>query len=210
MFSLGEIESQCKKAARGSGLSWGLAEDAGLVARLLSEVGLPGSETIALNLKKLAFSELYRVEKKEDIFGAAERPLSGFLIGISILDRLSEFPDSKTVDFGEIVGPLAFVGSLLKLQGSNYSFSVRWVGFHCCLDSTGLTVHGKNLNPEIVHKLEFSIFQNLKISSVNEIVIPKVSVECWKELTDLAYRTYVPSSEKSRMFGAGAGVLDND
>ena len=40
---------------RGSGLSWGLAEDDGLVARLLSEVGLPGSETIALNLKKLAF-----------------------------------------------------------------------------------------------------------------------------------------------------------
>ena len=51
MYSLGEIEALCKKASRGVGLSWGLAEEAGLIARHLSEFNLPGSDTVYTNLK---------------------------------------------------------------------------------------------------------------------------------------------------------------
>ena len=51
MYSLGEIEAQCKKASKGVGLSWGLAEEAGLIARHLSELNLPGSDTVYTNLK---------------------------------------------------------------------------------------------------------------------------------------------------------------
>ena len=51
MYSLGEIEAQCKKASKGVGLSWGLAEEAGLIARHLSEFNLPGSDTVYTNLK---------------------------------------------------------------------------------------------------------------------------------------------------------------
>ena len=46
MYSLGEIEAQCKKAAKGVGLSWGVAEEAGLIARHLSELHLPGPDAI--------------------------------------------------------------------------------------------------------------------------------------------------------------------
>ena len=51
MYSLGEIEALCIKASRGAGLSWGLAEEAGLIARHLSEVNLPGSDSVYTNLK---------------------------------------------------------------------------------------------------------------------------------------------------------------
>ena len=51
MFSLGEIESNCTKAARGAGLSWGVAQDCGLVARHLTELGLPGADAVFFNLK---------------------------------------------------------------------------------------------------------------------------------------------------------------
>ncbi len=36
------------------------------------------------------------------------------------------------------------------------------------------------------------------------------SPPCWSELQDWAAQTYVPSSEQSRVAGAGAGLTDND
>ena len=41
-FSLNEIEAIGKRAARGAGLPWGLAEEAGKAARWLTARGLPG------------------------------------------------------------------------------------------------------------------------------------------------------------------------
>ena len=57
MYSLGEIEAQCKKAAKGVGLSWGVAEEAGLIARHLSELNLPGPDAIYSNLKFIEDNE---------------------------------------------------------------------------------------------------------------------------------------------------------
>ncbi len=40
--SLNEIEALARKAARGGGMSWGLAEEAGKAVRWLSDNGFPG------------------------------------------------------------------------------------------------------------------------------------------------------------------------
>lgn len=49
-LTLGEIEALCQKAARGAGLDWGLAEEAGRAARALAAAGLPGPEALAAAL----------------------------------------------------------------------------------------------------------------------------------------------------------------
>ena len=67
MYSLGEIEAQCKKASKGVGLSWGLAEEAGLIARHLSEFNLPGSDTVYTNLKLLV-AVLKQQLRIEDVY----------------------------------------------------------------------------------------------------------------------------------------------
>ena len=36
------------------------------------------------------------------------------------------------------------------------------------------------------------------------------SPDSWEALSRLAYRTYAPSTEESRILGAGAGLSDND
>ncbi len=46
-WSLNEIEGLARKAARGSGLSWGLAEEAGKATRWLCAAGLPGADALA-------------------------------------------------------------------------------------------------------------------------------------------------------------------
>lgn len=50
-LSLGEVEALCKKAARGAGLPWGLAEEAGFAARWLSAHGLDGAGLLLADLE---------------------------------------------------------------------------------------------------------------------------------------------------------------
>lgn len=49
-WSIGEIASLSVKAARGAGLPWGVAAEAGRIVRVLSERGLPGAEAVARDL----------------------------------------------------------------------------------------------------------------------------------------------------------------
>jgi len=51
-WSLNEIESLAKKATRGAGRSWGLAEEAGKATRWLCAAGLPGAEALAALLER--------------------------------------------------------------------------------------------------------------------------------------------------------------
>jgi hypothetical protein len=46
-FSLNEVEAMGKRAARGAGRDWGIAEEAGKAARWLTARGLPGPELLA-------------------------------------------------------------------------------------------------------------------------------------------------------------------
>lgn len=50
--SLGEIDSLARRAARGAGMSWGLAEEAGKATAWLCAHSLLGAETLALLLKQ--------------------------------------------------------------------------------------------------------------------------------------------------------------
>jgi len=52
--SLYEIEVMCKRAARGAGLHWGYAEEAGKAVRWLAVNGFPGPEMM---IEVLTFNE---------------------------------------------------------------------------------------------------------------------------------------------------------
>ena len=50
IYSLSEIDAQCKKATRGAGFEWGHAEEAGKAARWLAKHELPGAALLAAYL----------------------------------------------------------------------------------------------------------------------------------------------------------------
>ena len=89
MYSLGEIEAQCKKASKGVGLSWGLAEEAGLIARHLSELNLPGSDTVYTNLKFIEDNGWKQNLIDIKFIDQVGKPISGLLLGVMLLDQLS-------------------------------------------------------------------------------------------------------------------------
>jgi hypothetical protein len=210
MYSLGEIESQCKKAARGVGLSWGVAEEAGIVARNLSEVGLPGAIVIYNSLKYFDGSVEACLNSKEEIFQKRKCPILGLTLGISLLDRINLIEDRHSWDLGKIVSPLALVGVLLRLRGCKYSFIVEWRSFKIVANQFGLKMSGNNQNPKLVNKLKIDIARSENISLYGFSKICNVSDAIWVGLSKMVEKTYVPATEISRIRGAGAGTLDND
>ena len=122
MYSLGDIDAQCKKASIGVGLIWGLAEEAGLIARHLSEFNLPGSDTVYTNLKFIednGWEDHFIDIKFIDQIG---KPISDLLLGVMLLDQLSNIADYRTSFKDSVIGPLAVVGALLRLQNEKYFF----------------------------------------------------------------------------------------
>ena len=210
MYSLGEIEAQCKKASKGVGLSWGLAEEAGLIARHLSEFNLPGSDTVYTNLKFIednGWEDNFIDIKFVHQIG---KPISGLLLGVMLLDQLSNIADYRTCFKDSVIGPLAVAGALLRLQNEKYFFSLCWENCQITMDDDGFTVSGENLNPKIVDWFVVSIYQSSKKPVFNKEKNKRVQIKSWESLTKMAHKTYVPESATSRLRGAGAGDNENE
>lgn len=210
MYSLGEIEAQCKKASKGVGLTWGLAEEAGLIARHLSEFNLPGPDTVYTNLKFIEDNgwedDLIDLRFIDQIV----KPISGLLLGVALLDQLSTIVNCRTSFKVSVIGPLAVAGALLRLQNERYFFSLSWENCHITMDQDGFSVSGKNFNSKIAHWLVISIYKSSKKPVFNKEKNKRLSIKSWEFLTKMAYKTYVPESATSRLRGAGAGDNENE
>ena len=210
MYSLGEIEAQCKKASRGVGLSWGLAEEAGLIARHLSELNLPGSDTVYTNLKFIEDNGWKQNLIDIKFIDQIGKPISGLLLGVMLLDQLSNIVDYRNSIKGSVIGPLAVAGALLRLQNERYFFSLSWENCQITMDDDGFIVTGENLNPQLVHRFVVSIYESSKKPFFNKEKNKRVQIKSWKFLTEMARKTYVPESATSRLRGAGAGDNENE
>ena len=210
MYSLGEIEAQCKKAAKGVGLSWGLAEECGMIGRHLSELGLPGPDAIYANLK---FIDEHGWDGSLIHDGSLEqtgKPKTGLLLGVFLLDRLLDVVEKKVQIKDLVLGPLAIVGALLRLQNELYYFSVSWDNCQITMNEDGFNVSGENVNPEGVESLSLSILRSSEKACYIKRSTKRRIIESWDFLAKMAHRTYVPESPMSRLLGAGAGENENE
>jgi hypothetical protein len=88
--SLNEVEMYGRRAARGAGMCWGLAEEAGKAARWLAERGLPGVPLLA---GLLTSNEGRRYESMAPVivaghWRAADGNLCPVCSGAALRDRL--------------------------------------------------------------------------------------------------------------------------
>jgi hypothetical protein len=210
MYSLGEIESQCKKAAKGIGFSWGMAEEFGLIARHLSEVGLPGADSVYTNLKFIESCGVECALKDIELFEKIKRPLAGAFLAINFVDKLSESLNYELKISNSIVGPLALVGMFLRLQKEQYYFLIEWTNCSISLNEFGFKVSGKNQNPEVVNDLKLNVRKSEESPLIGPVCRSRLVIYNWNGLAEMANRTYVPSSEFSRLRGAGAGEAENE
>ncbi len=211
-WSLSEIEGLTRKAARGAGFCWGLADEAGKAARWLASYGLPGPEVLADFLE--AFDGTPHAEMRpHDVDAARWQAHCGTICPISAGTALCDLAqcdipirDICIIACAQPLLLLPFVsaaaedgGQPLRLtwKGGDFSF----VGDACGQTTAPLTAcadvhvtHDRAEQPSLPpRQMRYDL-----------------DAACAGRLAAMAARTYAPDTEESRISGAGAGLTDND
>lgn len=216
--SLNEIDSTVRKAARGAGLSWGLAEEAGKAASWLAARDLPGVELAAALLARndgTPYEALVPVIEG-DRWRARSGRLCPLIAGTAVNDRAEAIAGGAAVTLAAVSYPLLllpFAGRAAEAGCGDIEMS--WSGFTAQCRADGL--HIVAADPDAMTADEA---QDVKIRATHTEAAfthhPRTAAEItappaiWSRLEALAHRTYVPATEASRVAGAGAGLSDND
>lgn len=190
LCSLNEIETQVRKAVRGAGYEWGLAEEAAKAARWLA---LHGHHAIALFVGLCErFDRCRYAERAPAATEGVWRARGGVLCPLIAGAALGDFapPAVET-------GPMAFPLIYAALAGA-----------------AGYALEGSidPKRPMVEHT--FCRRVGARGRATDAVPLPdgiEVDDALWARLDRFAIRTYVPASALSRLTGAGAGTMvDND
>lgn len=198
----------CKRASRGGGLSWGLAEDAANGARWLSAFELPGPRLLATRLLRLdgeALADLGPVSFKGSWHAASGR-LCPIIAGATLSDCAAQLAAHQSIAMSHVLCPLLigpFAGdAALQLDTP---VSIEWYGIRLTTDGHRLNIEGEHarLNDKACHALLCSIARTMPAPALSPKIRGRVGTSTWQLLSDLAERTYAPATEESRRRGAG-------
>ncbi|WP_299851286.1 DUF3726 domain-containing protein [uncultured Roseovarius sp.] len=214
-WSLNEVEGLARKAARGSGLSWGLAEEAGKSVRWLASTGLPGPEMLSALLTQndgKVYESLCPLET-QGIWAADSGQLCPLITGAVICDHAADIAAGRDVDLGRTSFPmllLPFVAGAAQLVGR--TMEIKWPGTKATITARGQIELSKDATLQTDQADSISV--RISDAAVNDLqrahLRAEIPEDTAKVLGAFAHRTYAPDTPESRLAGAGAGLTDND
>jgi hypothetical protein len=220
--SLNEIELNCRKAAKGCGLPWGVADEAGKAVRWLHAFGLDAVTGYASLLGQYDHRNHldYAPISLEGIWLARSEILSPIMTGISLCDCL-KMMTQQPIKTADIAWPLLAAGFLGQAAlTKEHAVRISWSDVSLVLSRDELHVSGK---PEDLNAASASSLtcERLSATGDSELADSGASLDlhigdaavdetAWVQLSEYAHRTYVEATEASRLSGAGAGLNDND
>lgn len=215
-WSLNEIEGLARKAARGSGLSWGLAEEAGKATRWLCAAGLPGADALAGLLTRndgADYATLCPAQATGDHWQATDGPLCPLIAGAVLCDRASLLVDGQAITLTDVSHPMLLIpfvafaadatGTTLGLSWPGVTISRGPEGTHMLADPAALSIAQ-------VQSVQIAPAPEPSGVRVQRSYRGDIAPEIAKVLQGFAHRTFAPDTEASRLAGAGAGLSDND
>lgn len=213
--SLNEIQVYGLRAARGTGMSWGLAEEAGSAARWLAARGLPGVPALAGLLAHndgRPYQDL--APRAAGMWRARSGALCPVCTGAAIADRLNALVEHPLV-LADVSYPLLLLPFLAGHAKGECPLIVGWDGLSVVIDA-----RGHRINPGGAGTLSAQAASRVRVGQgtaqdapepvspvAGEVDVPD---DAWRILQSLALRTYVPATEASREKGAGSRLDDND
>jgi hypothetical protein len=216
IWSLNELESEARKAIRGAGLPWGLAEEGGKAVRWLAAHGVDPLPALA--------DVLERHDRGERIASAcritengrrtADAPLCPITLGATLCDGADQLAATAFIA-GPVARPLLlapFVAAAARILGRPLQLAAD--GRKIMLDQRGDPSGELSMldAPDAVELRCATIADRAAMPPVNVASTHGIETHApsWARLTSYVQRTYVPASERSRREGAGAGLIDND
>lgn len=209
-YSLGEIEALCRKAAKGAGYGWGMAEEAGRAARWLEAQGLPGADCLLTCLEDDQADRAAPLIVGQDWHSPAQS-LCPIVTGACLSDHAAQIA-SHAIQLDTLRHPLLlapFVASAAALQ--NITLHLTWSDVRLVISGNSHRIEGSQTN------LHAAIAQGVTCGPGTSDATPvslrsraDLAPDTYQRLCALAQRTYAPATEASRIAGAGSGLSDND
>ncbi len=211
-FSLNEIDAMSKRAARGAGLDWGLAEEAAKATRWLCAHQLDGCQLLACILQD-HHDRPHHLKAPPSLTGDWQaEALCPISTGASLSDCASEVARSGQVicNLHSPLFLLPFVAA--SADATDCTLSMVWRDTHIVTDGRRLQMQlpDPTLGPlETVDRVVIAQGGTLT-TPVARISRALPCPQALETLTTLAALTYAPATESSRRLGAGSEQSDND
>ena len=203
MKTLSEIDTTSKRAARGAGFSWGIAEEVGKNMRLLELFGLPGIKNLNQFLKDYKEKKFQKVTLISDTNNANKYPFCPIILGVNFIDQVNLLDKKINIQISNVAFPLLFlpfVSRASEMIGKRIFLKIEEKEFLLNLNQSIYSNYLKNEILEVCNTINISFIENNNSFNENE----------WKELYKLSEDTFVEETESLKISGAGAGLTDND
>jgi len=202
MRSFSEIETAVKRATRGIGFSWGIAEEVGKNIRLLEMFGLPGFKNINQYFKVLKNQDFEKISTISSV-NNSKSLYCPITMGVNFFDQSIYLKDANNIEINKLGFPLLFipfVSRASEIIGKRIFLKIDDKEF---LFNFNQAVYSNYLGGDIVEKGEKA---ELKFMENNNLF----SEEEWSELYKLSENTFVEETDELKQSAAGAGLTDND
>lgn len=199
-LSLNEVEAMAKKATRGAGYAWGLAEEAAKATRWLSGRGVDGVAVLAAALSRRGGCA---AAGQGGCRTCSACPLGA---GPAVSDTAATLT-VRDMRFDAVAQPMLLVPfAAMAARRIGATVTVASGPGVAVTDGTQLALSGS-------FPTEAAVAVSVG-GTVQKPVAPTTratpDIVAWAQIEALAHRTYAPATEESRALGAGAGLSDND
>jgi len=212
VVSSNEVDALAKKAAKGAGMPWGLAAEAGKATRWLADRGLPGPAVLADLLDWRDGRSTASVSPPDVSLDWAghDAVFDAVVVGAVCADLAPRLAAAPAV-LGTVRGPLllGFAVSVASRR-TGVDLVVRWGGVAIGVDGETVRVRGATEGLDAAEAMV-----SVGVGTLPDAALPApgygcdVDVAVWDRIEHHAARTYAPETERSRLTGAGAGLIDD-
>ena len=203
MKTLSEIDTTSKRATRGAGFSWGVAEEVGKNMRLLELFGLSGIKNLNKYLKDYKNRQFQTISLISDINEANKYPFCPIILGTNFIDQVKLLEKKNNIQISNVAFPLLFlpfVSRASEIIGKRIFLKIEEKEFLLNLNQSIYSNYLKNEILENCNTVNISFLENNNLFNENE----------WNELYKLSEDTFVEETESLKIGAAGAGLTDND
>ena len=203
MKTLSEIDTTSKRATRGAGFSWGVAEEVGKNMRLLELFGLSGIKNLNKYLKDYKKKQFQKIALISEINEAKINSFCPIILGTNFIDQVNLLNKKNSIKIINVAFPilfLPFVSRASEVIGKRIFLKIDEKEFLLNLNQSIFSSYLKNEILENCNSISINFIENNNSFNENE----------WKELYKLSENTFVEETESLKIGAAGAGLTDND
>ena len=202
MRSFSEIDVVVKRASRGMGFDWGVAEEIGKNIKLLEMFGLPGFKNLNQYFKIYKNKQFQKISLISQLNNSKTYfcPINS---GINFLDQVNMLIEKDEIIFENMAFPILiipFISRSSEIIGKRIILTIDEKKF---LLNFNQSIYSNYLKNEILENAK-----NIKIKFIENK--NNFSEKEWNEIYKISEETFVEENEDLKESAAGAGLTDND